>query len=118
MHRILNLNNISSRVLAVIAFTGIVVPGLCWLLQILGLDWPALGVLMRAGLWMGGALLVLFIALVLIEQIQDHLLYRAYQRGLSRRLQGKEGRSECPYCGNRALKDFETCCPICGKELN
>ena len=65
-----------------------------------------------------GALVIAVLAvLIVIEQIQDALLYRAYQKSRDRRIQLSDGYSECPYCGNRKVREFDPVCPTCGKKI-
>jgi len=117
MKRILNLNGISGSALVIIAMTGLVVPGALLLISRLfdrgGLHLPALEWLARFFWLAGGVLLVLFFVLVVLEHIQDAIIYRQYLQG---RRQAVEG--ECPFCGYRPVRAFEHSCPVCGETLN
>jgi len=84
LKRILNLNEFSGPAMAFIAVTGLAVPGALLLISRLfdrgGLHLPALEWLARFFLMTGGVLLVLFFVLVVLEHIQDEILYRRYLR--------------------------------------
>ena len=117
MKRILNLNSFSLPALVAIATTGAGVPVVLFLLsrlmQWLGRPEPILLVhLARVLAATGGILLLLFFALVILEQVQDHWLYRRYMHE-----RGKQVEEECPFCGNRQLRSFERYCPVCGEKI-
>ena len=114
MKRILNLNDFSGPALKGILFGGFVLPALMFLIsRELALTW-----LERAAwafLEAGGILLVLFFALVALEQIQDGLLYRRY---LHEREKHPLVEGECQFCGNRRLQPFARLCPVCGAQVH
>lgn len=116
MKRILNLNESALPVLRAIFIVGLGLPlGLklsAFLLARAGLPLPILDRLVPLFCGLGGMALGLFFMLVVVEQIQDHLLYRRY---LQERGQALDG--ECPFCGNRRIQAFQHFCPVCGKDL-
>ncbi len=116
MKRILNLNDYSVPVIKVISIIAVGLPTALWifsyLLDRIGMRLPALERLAGVFLGIGGILLLLFLGLVVLEQIQDRVLYRQY---LQKR--GQQVESECPYCGNRQLHSFEQFCPVCGEKV-
>jgi hypothetical protein len=120
--RILNLNAPAGKMLAGIAVLGGGIPLLLYLalrlLGRLGIAWPAAGLWIKGFLYLGLALLGAFLLLVMIEQIQDAVLYRLYRKGQKARMQYSDEFAECPYCGNRRLRSFEQSCPVCGKTLD
>ncbi len=81
------------------------------------MQWPALARLIHGSLIIGGALFALLLVLIIIEQIQDGLLYRMYRKSLGKRIRGTGNIAECPYCGNRNVQEFERVCRVCGKTL-
>lgn len=111
MKRILNLNNFSGPVLKVILSIGLGLPAglvlLNYVLEQAGLHLP----LLEHAIWFllaaGGVALLLFLGLVILERIQDNLLYRRYLRE-----RGQHINEECPYCGNRQLRPFEYACSV------
>jgi hypothetical protein len=116
--RFLNLNNIGVRILAVIVVLLLGIPGCGWVLEWAGIHAGALRWIIQASLWIGVVLLGLFILLILIEQILDARLYRLHRQSMSRRILIGDGYAECPNCGFRGIRDFDSACPVCGKELS
>jgi ribosomal protein S27E len=111
MKRILNLNDFSSPALIGILGIGLGLPAVITVVsRLLGL--PALQGWARVLAEIGAGLLGLFFVLVIVEQIQDHLLYRRYLRERGQHVDG-----ECPYCGNRQIRSFDHFCGVCGKKI-
>jgi len=115
--RFLNLNGIGGKFLIAISVFLIGIPGCGWILERAGIHLPALGWLINASLWTGAGLLVVFIFLIVIEQWFDARLFHKHRAALNKRIPLGNGYAECPSCGFRRLRDFETTCPVCGKEL-
>lgn len=111
MKRILNLNDYSSQVLIGIVGIGLGLPAVITLVARL-LSLPVLQGWARVLAEIGAGLLGLFFVLVIVEQIQDTMLYRQYLRE-----RGKHVDGECPYCGNRQLRSFDHFCGVCGKDI-
>ncbi len=121
MRRILNLNEVSTKFLIAIALLVGAVPALLWLFSLLlaaaqlstriDLD------LIEASLILGGLLLVVFLLLIVLEQVQDHYLHRVYLKSRGQRIRLANAEAECPFCGNRQVPAFEKRCSVCGKEL-
>jgi len=116
MKRILNLNDFSLPALKVIAIISLGIPAAlflaAYLLDRAGLHLPLLERLIWVSFGIGGILILLFFLLVVLEQVQDHMLYKRY---LQQR--GQPAQGECPFCGNRMLRSFEYFCPMCGQQL-
>ncbi len=121
MRRILNLNAVGGRFLLAIALLLGALPALLWLcslfLRAVHLNTASIPYLIRLSLISGGLLLAAFLILTALEQVQDAYLHRVYLRGRAKRIRLSSGESECPYCGNRQLQEFEKRCPVCGKDL-
>lgn len=115
--RFLNLNSISGKFLIVITVFLIGIPGCGWVLERAGIHLFALEWMINASLWTGAGLLLVFIFLIVIEQWLDARLLHKYRATLNKRIPLGNGYAECPSCGFRGLRDFETNCPVCGKEL-
>jgi hypothetical protein len=117
MKRFLNLNEISLPILMALFITGLGIPAGLYLsarlLEHFRLHWPLLDLLARVFIGIGAFLLLLFFLLVVVEQIQDHLLYRRYLRE-----RGKQIQDECPYCGIRQIHPFDYVCPVYGGEIH
>ncbi len=121
MKRFLNLNELAPLAFKIIGIITVAIPGFMWLLytgfEALGRRISILLSLARFFFLIGVGLLLIMLVLILAEQVQDHILFRQYDRSLKKRLPGSEGLSECPACGYRGLRPFEGSCPVCGKEL-
>jgi len=121
MKRYLNLNDFGGKIVLAIAILGIGIPALLWAISLalnaLGIQWPALRFILLGALAGGGILFLGLLSLVIVEQIQDHLIYKMYINSRGKRIPSAQGWSECPFCGNRKIKDFENSCPICGRVL-
>jgi hypothetical protein len=116
--RILNLNHQGMLFIGLIVLFGVVIPGIMWLLRRFIHGSTVLLIrLMHASLILAGLLLAVFLLLLIIEQVQDYLLYRAYRKGLGKRIPLADGLAECPYCGCRQVHEYQSACPVCGKEL-
>jgi predicted RNA-binding Zn-ribbon protein involved in translation (DUF1610 family) len=113
--------NLGGKAVAVIAILGVGIPGVLYELSLaldaLGIHWPMMRFLVWGALGVGGLLFFGFVVLLMIEQIQDHLLYQMYLRSRGKRIRTAENLYECPYCGNRKIREFEHQCPVCGKSL-
>ena len=125
LHRILNLNHFGTRALAVIGLFGVVFPVILYGISILLEAFPQavslpsglVRQLMIGSLGVGCVLLAVFVILLIVEQIQDVLLYQVYRKSRAKRIPLADGRYECQFCGCRTLREFEHTCPVCGKVL-
>lgn len=121
MKRFLNLNEFGGKALVAIAIVGVGIPGVLYMVSLtldaLGIHWPGMRFLIWGALGAGGLLLLGFLVLLIIEQIQDHVLYQMYLKSRGKRIRTAENLYECPYCGNRKIREFEHQCPVCGKIL-
>jgi hypothetical protein len=115
--RFLNLNSVGGKFLTAIAVLLIGIPGCGCILARLGLHGAKLDWMIRASLWAGAALLLVFILLIIIEQGLDTRLFHQYRMTRNRRIPLPNGYAECPCCGFRGIRDFETVCAVCKKEL-
>jgi hypothetical protein len=73
--------------------------------------------LMKLSVVVGGILLGVLIVLLLFEQIQDAMLTASYDKNRKKRIPVSPEFFECQFCGCRRVREFETTCPVCGKEL-
>ena len=121
IQRHLNLNGPSGKILVAVAFLVAGAPLLLYLTQRLlaaaGVHWPSAAILIKGSVFLGLGLLAIFLLLIVVEQIQDAVLFRLYREKRSKRVQYSAEFAECPYCGNRRLRSFERACPVCGKVL-
>ncbi len=121
MRRILNLNDLSTKFLIAIALLVGAIPLLLWLCSMLvGAAHLSAGIipdLIKISLIMGGLLFVVFLTLILLEQVQDNYLHRVFLKGRGKRIRLSDEEAECPYCGHRQVRDFEKRCSVCDNEL-
>ncbi len=121
MKRILNLNTIAVKIVTAILVFAFGIPallyGLSLVLGVLRVQLTFLTYAIWVSVGLGALLLLGFFVLIVLEQIQDELLYRNYQKGRGQRILGENGLGECPYCGFRGVREFERFCPGCGKTL-
>jgi hypothetical protein len=121
MKRVLNLNDFSAPALKAILLIGVGSPLIFLLtdriLSKFSFHLPALQWIAWNLVKAGGILLAFFFVLVIVEQIQDHLLYRQYLQNRAHQPSENQSDQECPFCGNRQLHPFETFCPVCGEPV-
>jgi hypothetical protein len=115
--RFLNLNSAGGKFLVAIAVFLVGIPGCGWILERAGIQASFLVWVVDASLWIGAGLLLVFIFLILLEQFLDARLFQKYRTRLNHRIPLENGNAECPSCGYRRLRDFESICPVCGKDL-
>jgi hypothetical protein len=122
MKRYINSNDFGGKMILTIVIVGIGIPALVYAvsrgLEALGIRWPVLQSLFWGALAVGLTLSVGFIGLLVIEQIQDHLLYKRYLKTRGKRVRRDNNGSECPFCGCRNIREFEAFCPVCGQKLS
>ena len=121
MNRSLNLNHFAAKVLLAGLLLWAGMPALLWLvdrlLAILGTHLPLQEVLVSVSMTAGGLLLLGLLLLIILEQVQDALIYRHYQRNVVHRLRISADTFECPYCGCREVHSYQRQCPCCWKVL-
>ncbi|RPI33011.1 MAG: hypothetical protein EHM70_07370 [Chloroflexota bacterium] len=122
MKRRLDLVHAGWKLLAVTVIFLAVIPGLArlggWLLANTGREWSALSIAGQVSFAFGLVLLAVFIALVVAEQVQDHLFDVSYRKRRKRKLEAGNGSYECQFCGSRKLTAADRECPVCGREVN
>lgn len=117
----INSNSYAVHILAVVFTLVIVLPLLLyicsWLLGWFGIESAPVLFTIRISLTAGVVLFGLFLFLLAVEFIQDHLLDAYYIKNKSRKLQLADGGYECQFCGSRKIHASDKECPICGKKL-
>jgi uncharacterized paraquat-inducible protein A len=120
MRRILNLNQVSIVFVQVFLLFTAVIPavlyGISFLLNESEIA-SALRLLIRISLGVGASVFVVFLVLIIFEQIQDHWIDVQHQKNQNHKLLLANGNYECQYCGNQKLKEKDRTCWVCGREL-
>jgi hypothetical protein len=121
MRRILNLNQPGAVFLKIIGLLFAVIPaGLsCALLLFNNAEVAGtLHNLIRISFALGALALVILVMLIIMEQVQDHYLDVQYHKRRDHKLPLADGKYECQYCGNRAVREIDKTCSVCGRQLN
>ena len=66
----------------------------------------------------GAFVFIVFLVLLVVEQIQDHYYDVRYQKQRSQKVLLANGYYECQYCGNQKVRENDQSCNICGKEFS
>jgi uncharacterized paraquat-inducible protein A len=121
MRRLLNLNQVSTIFLKVIGFFGLLLPVV---LYVIVLAWSGTGTIktllvsmIRVSFIVGGFVFLVFLVLIVAEQIQDHDYDARYWKQQGQKVSLADGYHECQYCGNQKVRENEKCCNVCGKEF-
>jgi hypothetical protein len=121
MHRWLNLNQPGLVFVKVIGLFMVLIPAVLYAIGLLWDETETIGHLLRVmiqgSFWVGVVLLIVFLALILVEQIQDYRLHEQYKKQQNQKVLLANGFYECQYCGNQRVRENDRVCEICGKEL-
>jgi uncharacterized paraquat-inducible protein A len=121
MRRFLNLNQPSMIFLKVIGFFLVLLPAVLYMIE---LAWSRTGIIttrllsmIKVSFAMGAFLSIVFLVLIVAEQIQDHYYDVRYQKQRSQKMLLANGFYECQYCGNQKVREDDKSCNVCGKEF-
>jgi hypothetical protein len=121
MRRFLNLNQPGTILVKVIGFFVVLLPAV---LYGIALIWSETGILrtlllslISVSFVVGTIVFVVFLVLIVVEQIQDHYFDAQYQKQRSQKVFLANGYYECQYCGNQKVRENDQTCSVCGKEL-
>jgi ABC-type dipeptide/oligopeptide/nickel transport system permease component len=121
MRRLLNLNQPSTLFLKVIGFFVVLLPavlyGIVWALSGTGNITYLLLSLIKVSFAVGAFVFIVFLVLIMVEQIQDHFYDVGYQKQRSQKVLLENGFYECQYCGNQKVRENDKSCNVCGKEF-
>jgi uncharacterized paraquat-inducible protein A len=73
--------------------------------------------LIKVSFGIGAFVFIVFLVLILVEQIQDYFYVVRYQKQRSQKVLLKDGFYECQYCGNQKVRENDKSCNVCGKEF-
>ncbi len=121
MRRILNLNQPAMVFIKVIGIFIVVIPAVLYGISLIIRNedisrvylLPMIGVSFATGIF----ILVVFLVLIMIEQIQDHYFDVQYRKQRNQKLTLPDGDYECQYCGSRKIQKNDTNCPVCGRNI-
>ncbi len=121
MRRLLNLNEPSTKFLKVIGFFVVLLPTVLYSIVLV---WNGTKFIIdlllsaiKVSFVVGAAVLIVFLALIVVEQIQDHYYDVRYQKQRSQKMLLANGFYECQYCGNQKVRENDKSCNVCGKEF-
>jgi uncharacterized paraquat-inducible protein A len=121
MRRLLNLNQPILVFVEVIGIFMVLIPAVLYGVMLL---WNETGSartlvlsIIKISFLLGAFLLIVFLALILAEQVQDHYYDVKYQEQRSQKVLLSNGYYECQYCGNQRVKENDKTCDVCGKEF-
>ena len=86
--------------------------------------WSETGII-RTLLWgmikvsfaVGTFIFMVFLVLIVLEQVQDHYFDAQYQKQRSQKVLLANGSYECQFCGNQRVRENDKTCDVCGKEF-
>jgi len=121
MRRILNLNQPGMLFVKLIGLFMVMIPAVVYaIMLVFRLSGIARAFLLRAikiSFVVGGLIFVVFLVLIIVEQIQDHIVDMNYQKQRDQKILLSNGKYECQYCGNQKVKKNDKICSVCGKEF-
>jgi uncharacterized paraquat-inducible protein A len=121
MRRLLNLNQPSMMFVKVIGFFMVLIPAVLYGIILLGSKTEIIRTflfsMIKVSLGVGAFVFVVFLILIVVEQIQDHYFDARYQKQRSQKVLLANGYYECQYCGNPSVLENDKTCNMCGKEF-
>ncbi len=121
MRRFLDLNQPATVFVKVIGFLLVLLPGALYSIVLLGGEASPMRAFLlgaiRASLAAGVLVLIVFVVLVVAEQMQDHYFDAQYRKQRSQKVPSADGYYECQYCGNRRVRGSDKTCDVCGREI-
>lgn len=122
MRRFLNLNQPGIMFLKVIGFFVVLIPAILYgIVQVwsgAGSNTTLLLSMIKVSFVIGAFVLIVFLVLIIVEQIQDHFYNIQYQKQRNRKILLANGYYECQYCGNQKVREHDKSCNVCGKEFS
>ncbi len=121
MRRLLNLNQPSTIFLKVIGFFVVLLPAVLYGIV---LAWGKTGMIttlllsmIKVSFVVGAFVIIVFLVLITVKQVQDHSYDVRYQKQRSQKVLLANGYYECQYCGNQKVRENDKSCNVCGKEF-
>ena len=121
MRRLLNLNQPRLVFVEVIGFFMVLIPAVLYGVVLLWKETGSIRTLLlsliKVSFLLGAFVLIVFLVLIIAEQVQDHYLDAKYHKQRSQKVSLTNGYYECQYCGNQRVKENDNTCHVCGKEF-
>lgn len=121
MRRYLDLNQPSAVFLKLIGLLVAIIPAVLYGFLRLCSGTGTIGTfllsLMKSSFAAGVSVLIVFLILIAVEQVQDHYFDILYKKQLGKKILLVNGSYECQYCGNRRVQEKDKTCEVCGKEF-
>jgi predicted membrane protein len=121
MRRLLNLNQSSMVFVKVIGFLVVLIPAILYSFVLIWNEIKIIKTLfwsmIKVSLVVGAFLFIVFLILIVLEQIQDHYFDDQYKKHRSQKVSLANGYYECQYCGNQRVGENDKTCNVCGKEF-
>lgn len=122
MRRLVNLNQPSTMFLKVISFFVVLIPAVLYgIVQV----WSGterittlLLSMIKVSFVVGAFVSIVFLVLIVVEQIHDNYYNIQYQKQRNRKILLSNGYYECQYCGNQKVREHDKSCNVCGKEFS
>lgn len=121
MRRYLNLNQPGTIFLKIIGFFVVLLPAVLYGIVLAygraGIISTLLLSMIKVSFVAGAFVFIVFLVLLVVEQIQDHYYDVRYQKQRSQKVLLANGYYECQYCGNQKVRQNDQSCNLCGKEF-
>ena len=121
MRRLLDLNQPGTTFVKVIGFFLVLLPAVLYGIVLI---WSGTGIIrtlllkfIKVSLMAGAFVWIVFLLLIVVEQIQDHYFDAHYQKQRDQKVPLADGYYECQYCGNQRVLENDRACNVCGKEF-
>jgi ribosomal protein L32 len=73
--------------------------------------------MIKVSLGVGASIFIVFLVLIVVEQIQAHYYDVRYQKQRSQKMLLANGYYECQSCGNQKVRENDKSCNVCGREF-
>ncbi len=121
MRRLLNLNQSSMVFVKIIGFLMVLIPAILYGIVLIWNETKIIRALflstIKVSFVVGAFVFIVFLVLIVVEQIQDHYFDDQYQKQRSQKVALATGYYECQYCGNQRVGENDKTCNVCGKEF-
>jgi uncharacterized paraquat-inducible protein A len=121
MRRLLNLNQSSMVFVKVIVSLMVLIPAILYGIELIRQQTKIVTTfflnMIKISFVTGAFIFIVFLALIVVEQIQDHYFDAKYQKQRGQKVSLANGYYECQYCGNQRVRENDKTCNVCGKEF-